>query len=145
MKSLAEYLTESAKTYPFKVGIAGDLPEGFADTMESCLQKFGITQMSAGKKTPIQERPLDFPQLENCEVTYYEVELSYPTTQAVLAEYIAGCCDCHKSNVIARNPNEPLEEIYKEKDEEYYETKLTKEDMGGESAQESVGLSLIHI
>ena len=47
----------------------GDLPEGFADTMETALQKFAVVSMGAGKKTPIQERPLDFPQLQNTEVT----------------------------------------------------------------------------
>ena len=63
MKTFAEYLTESKKTYEFKVGVAGELPEGFADHMETALQKYGVMKMSAGKSTPIQERPLDFPQL----------------------------------------------------------------------------------
>ena len=27
-----QYLAESTRTYPFKIGVAGDLPEGFADT-----------------------------------------------------------------------------------------------------------------
>ena len=97
MKSFTDYLTESKRVYAFKVGIAGDLPENCEDDMERCLQKFGVSKMSAGKKTPIQERPLDFPQLENCEVHYYEIELMYPTTSQILQEYIGHCCGVNQA------------------------------------------------
>ena len=66
--------------YEFSIGVAGELPEGFADELESCLQRFSVASFGAGKKTPIQERPLDFPQLTNTEVTYWETSLNYPTT-----------------------------------------------------------------
>jgi len=92
-----EILNESKKTYSFKIGIAGELPENCADSIKSCLEKYSVASMSAGKKTPIQERPLDFPQLENMEVTYYEVELNYPTTQQVLQEYIGQCCNINQA------------------------------------------------
>lgn len=130
MKTFAEYLTESKKTYEFKVGVAGELPEGFADRMETSLKKYGVLKMSAGKSTPIQERPLDFPQLSNTNVTYYEVELSYPTTVQVLQEYIGQCCDVLQSNIIVRNPNEPQEQYQQEKESGEYVAKLTVEDMG---------------
>ena len=139
MKEFADYLQESKKTYEFKIGIAGDLPDNCEDMIERCLQKFGCTKMSAGKKTPIQERPLDFPQLENCEVHYYEVTCTYPTTVQVLQEYIGSCCDVQQSHIIVRNPNEPQELYQQEKSEEEYTAKLTQEDMGGESAQQDAG------
>jgi len=130
MKKFTEYLTESKKTYEFKVGVAGEIPEGFADRMETSLKKYGVLKMSAGKSTPIQERPLDFPQLSNTNVTYYEVELSYPTTVQVLQEYIGQCCDVSQSNIIVRNPNEPQEQYQQEKESGEYVAKLTVEDMG---------------
>tara|TARA_B100000925_G_scaffold291526_1_gene279934 strand:+ start:4550 stop:5110 length:561 start_codon:yes stop_codon:yes gene_type:complete len=130
MKRFAEYLTESKKTYEFKVGVAGELPEHFADKMETSLQKYGVMKMSAGKNTPIQERPLDFPELRNMNVTYYEVELHYPTTMQVLQEYIGQCCDVEQSHIIVRNMNDPREEYQEEKDEKEYIAKLTQEDMG---------------
>ena len=88
-----KYLAEAKKIYEFNIGVAGELPEGFVDQLETCLKRYSVASMSAGKKTPIQERPLDFPQLSNCEVTYYEVGLNYPTTPQVLGEYITQCCD----------------------------------------------------
>ena len=139
MKSFTEYLAESKKVYAFKVGVAGELPEHFEDMMETCLQKYGVGKMSSGKKTPIQERPLDFPQLENMEVTYYEVELMYPTTSRVLQEYIGSCCTVPQSHIIVRNPDEPQEQYQQEKTDEEYTAMLTQEELGGESAQENAG------
>jgi hypothetical protein len=139
MKSFAQILTESKKTYEFKIGVAGELPEGFQDHMETALQKFKLLNSSAGKKTPIQERPLDFPQLQNMEVTYFEVETEYPTTVQILQEYLGQCCGIPQSHIIVRNPNEPQELYQEAQEDEVYEPMLTKEDMGGESGQEHVG------
>ena len=139
MRSFADILTETKKVYPFKIGVAGTLPEGFADSLETSLQKFNVSKMTSGKKTPIQERPLDFPQLQNTEVTYFEVELNYPTTTQVMQEYVGKCCNIAQSHIIVRSPNEPQELYQNAKESEVYEPMLTKEDMGGESAQKSVG------
>lgn len=138
-KSFVDYLTENKKTYQFKIGVAGTLPEGFEDRLEMGLKKYGVANLSPGKKTPIQERPLDFPQLQNIEVTYFETDLTYPTTVQVLQEYLGNLCSVPKSHIIVRNPNEPQELYQAQNDNEAYETLLSTEDMGGESAQESVG------
>ena len=130
MKRFADYLTENKKTYDFKIGIAGELPEKFVDMLETSLQKYGCVSMSNGKKTPIQERPLDFPRLENIEATYFEFSCTYPTTVQVLQEYIGQCCGVPQSHVIVRNPNEPQEVYQEEKTEETYVAKMTQEDMG---------------
>ncbi len=109
-KTFVEHLNEAKKTYSFKVGIAGDLPANYPDQLEEALQKFKVENMSPGKKTPIQERPLDFPQLQNTHVHYYDVELAYPTTPQVLQQYIAMNCGIHESYVIVRGEGAPQEE-----------------------------------
>lgn len=138
MKSFEQYLTESKKTYEFNIGVAGELPDGFEDMLETSLKKFNIVNMSAGKRTPIQERPLDFPRLQNCEVTFFEVEVDYPTTPQVLQEYVGTCCGIDQAYIIVRNINDPREEYQKPKDKTPYESVLNTEDMGGESAQDDV-------
>ena len=105
MRSFTQLLTESKKTYQFKIGVAGPLPEGFEDRMETSLKKFKVSNMTSGKKTPIQERPLDFPQLQNMEVTYFETELEYPTTSQVLQEYVGKCCGIDQAYIILLNTN----------------------------------------
>ena len=143
MKSFSEYLTESKKTYEFKIGIAGALPEDCDNSLKTSLAKYGCTSLSKGKKTPIQERPLDFPQLENMEVTYYEIECTYPTTSQVLQEYLGSVCKIPQSHIIVRNPNEPQELYQEEKDESEYVAKLTTEELGGENGQQNVGTSRV--
>ena len=143
MRSFTEVLTESKKTYEFKIGVAGPLPEGFEDNMETILKKFNVVQMSSGKKTPIQERPLDFPQLQNMEITYFETELEYPTTTQVLQEYVGKCCGIDQAYIIVRNANDPREEYQAMKDDAPYVSKLETEDMGGESAQDNVAGSRV--
>ena len=124
MKTFTQILTESKKTYEFKIGVAGEMAEGFQDKLETALKKFDVVSMSNGKKTPIQERPLDFPQLQNMEVTYYDAEVGYPTTPQVLQDYICKCCECEQAHVIVRNANDPREEYQAPKSGEPYESKL---------------------
>ena len=72
-----ELLNESKKTYAFKIGIAGVLPEGCEESIKTCLQKYDVASISKGKKTPITERPLDFPQLENIYPVNFTDENNY--------------------------------------------------------------------
>lgn len=140
MKSFIEHLNESKKTYEFKVGVAGDIPEGFEDRLEMSLKKYGLSNLSSGKRTPITERPLDFPQLQNTEVTYWVAEVNYPTTVQVLQQYLGEVCSVPQSHIIVRNTAEPQEEYQETKEQEPYESLLnTADDMGGESAQDDVG------
>ena len=143
MKSINEYLTESKKTYKFKIGVAGELPESLNSRMRSMLEKFKVVNLSTGKKTPIQESPLDFPQLKNQEVTYWDLEVEYPTTTEVLRQYLGDSCSVHESHIIVHNPDAPVRENAEAKEEGTYEPLLAQEDMGGESAQESVGQTRI--
>lgn len=136
---LKQILAESTKTYPFKIGVAGDLPEGFADHLESALDKFVVVKMSNGKKTPIQKRPLDFPALENERATYFETELQYPTTTQVLQQYIKNYCNIPESHVIVRNPNEPQEAYQEPKSDEPYEAMLNSDYKENKDAQKSAG------
>jgi len=136
---LRQILAESTKTYPFKIGVAGDLPEGFADRLESALEKFVVVKMSNGKKTPIQKRPLDFPALENERATYFETELQYPTTPQVLQQYIKNYCSIPESNIIVRNPNEPQEAYQEPKSDKPYEAKLNSAYEDSKDEQKSAG------
>jgi hypothetical protein len=139
MKSFAEFLTESKKTYAFKIGVAGPLPEGFQERLEMGLKKYDVASLSKGKKTPIQERPLDFPNLQNMEVTYFEAEVSYPTTVQVLHEYLSQLCSVNRTHIIVRSGTEPQELYQSQPESDTYEALLTKEDLGGVDGQKSVG------
>jgi len=110
MSSFTKYLTESIKTYEYKVKIAGDIENGFANRLETACQKFEVQKLSAGKKTPIQSLPLDFPTLKNESVTIYDLKTSYPVAVRELKEYIADYMKISPACVVVRKPGEPTEE-----------------------------------
>ena len=107
MSTFATYLTESTKTYEYKVKIAGDIDKDFATRMETCLQKFEVAKMSAGKKTPIQSLPLDFPQLSNESVTIYDVTTNYPASSREMQEYVGTYMSVPQTHIVVRKPEEP--------------------------------------
>ena len=110
MSTFTEYLTESAKSYDYKIKIAGDIDKNFATKMETALGKFEVSKMSAGKKTPIQSLPLDFPALKNESVTIFDVTTNYPANVRELSEYIADYMRISPACVVVRKPGEPTEE-----------------------------------
>ena len=88
MKTFKEYLSESKKTYSFKVKVAGDLPEGFADDLKVRLENRGIMQFEQMKSTPVVELPHDFPELKNMEVHTFDVMTEYPLTPTEIEKEI---------------------------------------------------------
>ena len=80
MKTFREYLAESKKVYSFKVKVAGELPENFQKNLKTHLAACGVMTLEKVSTTPIQESPMDFPELKNAEVHIFEVVLEYPTT-----------------------------------------------------------------
>jgi len=110
MSTFTQYLTEAAKSYDYKIKVAGTIADDFKNRMETALQKFELAKMSAGKKTPIQSLPLDFPALSNEEVTIFDVTTNYPCSVNVLKEYLADYMNINASMIVVRKPGEPTEE-----------------------------------
>jgi hypothetical protein len=110
MKSFKDHLFESQKRYDFRIKIAGDFTAEQESTLKNALDKYAVSGWKKTGKTPIQQLPLDFPQVKNCEVNIYEVTLDYPTTQHELTEYIANHCGVNRSHLAVRRPGEPTEE-----------------------------------
>lgn len=114
MSTFTQYLSESAKSYDYKIKIAGVLEDGFASKMETALKKFDVTNMSAGKKTPIMTMPLDFPQLSNEEVTIFDVTTNYPVSVRELKEYLGTYMNLPQTHIVVRKPGEPTEQYQDE-------------------------------
>ena len=110
MSTFTKYLTESSKSYDYKIKVAGDIGKEFATRMETCLQKFEVSKMSAGKKTPIQSLPLDFPALSNESVTIFDVTTNYPASAMEMKEYVGTYMNVPQTHIVVRKPDEPTEE-----------------------------------
>ena len=110
MKTFKEHLAESKKQWPFRVKIAGKFSTEQEQSLKTMLERFTVTAFKKVTTTPVQELPLDFPQMKNVEVNIYEVTLDYPSTQFELTEYLTSGLGVPKSNLVVRSPFEQTEE-----------------------------------
>ena len=109
MKSFKEYLTESKKTYEFKVKIAGDIPKDFATNLKTALSMFNVESISNAKRTPIQESPIDFPNVKFKEITVFDLAVTYPTNAPMIAKVIHEQMGINEKFVTVRTIGEEYE------------------------------------
>jgi hypothetical protein len=116
MKNFKDYLSESVTTkkYDFRVKVAGDFDGEHETKLKSMLEKFQVDSFKKLSVTPIQELPLDFPQIKNCEVTIFEVVLDYPTTPYELKEYLSSGLGINQSHLAVVTPGMPSEEYQRQ-------------------------------
>ena len=134
MSDFNHYLTEAIKQYDYRIKVAGDIDKDFTSRMETCLQKYEVKKLSAGKKTPIQEHPLDFPTLKNQSVNIFELTTNYPVSVRELKEYIADHMDVSPIMIVVKKPGEPTEEYQEQmKDKSEYQNLLQTVEMGSAS------------
>ena len=110
MSTYKDYLTESNKSYDYKIKIAGDSKSIDKNALETALQKFDLASMSAGKTTPIMTMPLDFPRLSNESVTIFDVTTNYPESARTMQEYLSDLLRIPLTHIVVRKPSEPSEE-----------------------------------
>ena len=80
MKTFAQYLTESEKTFDYRIKICGDVPADFIKALKDQFKKFDPVKISEPKKTPIQSKLADFPNYSNESVTIIDGTFRYPAT-----------------------------------------------------------------
>ena len=110
MSTFKDYLTESTKSYDYKIKIAGASKDIDKNALETALQKFDLASMSAGKTTPIMTLPLDFPALSNESVTIFDVKTNYPESPRVMHEYLSDLLRIPMTHMVVRKPGEPTEQ-----------------------------------
>lgn len=81
MKNFKDYLTESERTYNYRIKLVGDMESGFFKALEEKLKQFDIVKITAPKTTPVQTKPADFPAFDNDRVTHVDVEFRYPAIE----------------------------------------------------------------
>lgn len=80
MKTLSQYLVESAKTFNYRIKIVGDIPANFLSAFKDRLKQFDPAKVGEVKKTPIVSRHDDFPKFPNESVSMMDVDFRYPAT-----------------------------------------------------------------
>ena len=118
MKSLAHYLIESEQTYEFKIKIATiEIDNDMLDRIEHALGAFDVASMSKPKHLPITARNMDFPSVENCDVTLINVALKYPCTDEQVRSALGAQGRIPLANIVVIPKNQPEEMRRDEEDE----------------------------
>lgn len=81
MKNFKEYLSESQRTYNYRIKIVGDITKDWIKQLESKLQQFDPVKISDAKTTPVQAMIPDFPKHKNDSVTSIDCEFRYPAIE----------------------------------------------------------------
>jgi hypothetical protein len=88
MKTFAQYLVESEKTFDYRIRIVGDIPTGFLSDFKDKLKKFDPVKISDAKKTPIQSKPAGFPDFSNESVSIIDATFRYPATPPQIEQLV---------------------------------------------------------
>lgn len=108
MKLFKEYLTESKKTYEFRVKIANTEMDADALTkLETALGEFELSSISKAKRLPIQDHPRDFPSMGPCEVSMFEIVLDYPANDEQVRHAITARAGIPLANILVIPRNAP--------------------------------------
>ena len=120
MKTFLEYLTQTQKTYDFKVKTANIDPKDHLDEIKTALAGYAVETVGAVKSLPIMENCIDFPNIKNAEIHVFEVELKYPVQATQLREMIAETIGATLNQVYCVPSNHP-EELWRNKEGELRE------------------------
>lgn len=109
MKNFIEYLTETQKTYEFRIKLADVNPDDYKDQLNHALESYGLESLSKAKRLPIKSDDIDFPSMKNCQVYLMDAVLSYPVNNDQLRAIISDRAGIPLANIVVVPTNHPEE------------------------------------
>ena len=126
-KSFVSYVAETKTEYKYVLKFAvHDMSDHMMDCMEACLKKYNLTSASAFRKTPIQESPLDFPNVKNTAVYICDITMEYPASLDFLRTYICNSLDLSPALLAVYSECDPRQietDLYVDRTSEEYKKK----------------------
>jgi len=114
MKTFANYLAESQRTYDYRIKICGAVDAGAVRQLKQKLDQFDPASMTDLKTTPVQAIPTDFPGYKNEPVSMFDVSFRYPAIEPQIKQ-LAQLMGIDPNRVVmsSRDYNEGMAEEYK--------------------------------
>lgn len=107
-KSFVSYVAEVKKEYKYVLKFAvNDMTDGMIDILESSLKRYELKEASAFRKTPIQESPLDFPNVRNTAVYICNITMAYPASLDFLRTFICNSLGISPGLLAVYSENDP--------------------------------------
>lgn len=126
-KSFISYIAETKTEYKYVLKFAlHEMTDAMIDCLEASLKKYDLKNASAFKKTPIQENPLDFPNIKNTAVFICNITLGYPGSLDFLRTYICNSLGISPANLVVYSDNDPRQietDLYIDRNSSEYKNK----------------------
>lgn len=107
-KTFAGYVAESKTEFKYVLKFAiSEMTDNMIDMLEGSLQKYDLKKASSFRKTPIQESPLDFPNVKNMPVYICDITIGYPASLDFLRTYICNTVGIAESCLAVYSENDP--------------------------------------
>jgi hypothetical protein len=110
MKSFKAYLTESHKTYNFRIRMACEMTSEIETKTKQALEQFKVESISKPKRLPIHESPL-FPNMGPVEINIFDISIAYPANDDQVRNALAECGCCPAANIRVTPTDSPFEAI----------------------------------
>lgn len=126
-KSFVSYVAEVKTEYKYVLKFAvNEMTDTMIDQLEAGLAKYDVKSASSFRKTPIQESPLDFPNVKNTSVFMCDITLGYPGSLDFLRTYICNCMGISPACVAVYSEHDPRQietDLYIDRNSAEYKTK----------------------
>ena len=126
-KSFTSYVADAKTDYNSVLKFAvHEMTDGMVDMLESCLKKYDLKSASSFRKTPIQESPLDFPNIKNTAVFICDLKLGYPGSLDFLRTYICNNLGISPQQLAVYSENDPRQietDLYLDRNSPEYKKK----------------------
>jgi hypothetical protein len=107
-KSFVKYVAETKTEYNYVLKFAvHNMTDKMIDSLEACLKKYNLISASSFRKTPIQESPLDFPNVKNTPVFICDISMNYPAALDFLRTYVCNSMDISPALLAVYSENDP--------------------------------------
>lgn len=108
MKTLRQYFNEGKReyTYTIKLAIPAITDENL-DAIEMALGKYDLVYASKFRSTPIQESPLDFPNITNMPVYIADIKIKYPASLDQLRTMLGNTLGVSQQAIAVYSENDP--------------------------------------
>jgi len=108
MKPFKAYLTESHRTFDFRIRLACELPDDLLGKIKTVLEAYKLESITKPKRLPIQENP-EFPNMGPVEIHIMDATFHYPCNDEQVRTLIAERSGINLACVKVTPKNSPYE------------------------------------
>lgn len=107
-KRFIQYVQETKTDYKYTLKFAvPQMTDYMIDCLEQGLGKYDLKSASKFKTTPIQENPLDFPNVQNMPVQIADISLGYPASLDFLRVFLGNTLGISPQQIAVYSENDP--------------------------------------